>query len=79
MEKRTLFTDNHIQLMYRAKKDGKAPNSHARFSMIDSNVFNLSQAPFCSAGSTPGTTRQLDQVRIRDQERHDALPLGYRP
>ncbi|KAL6693550.1 hypothetical protein J3F84DRAFT_379196 [Trichoderma pleuroticola] len=56
-------------LMYRAKKDGKAPNSHTHFSMIDSNVFNLSQDPFCLAGSTPGTTRQLDQVEIRDQER----------
>ncbi|KAM6476399.1 hypothetical protein HDV62DRAFT_375507 [Trichoderma sp. SZMC 28011] len=65
-------------LMYRAKKDGKAPNSQTQFSMIDSNVFDFSQAPFCLAGSTPGTTRQLDQVRIRDQERHATLPLGYR-
>ncbi|KAL7907995.1 hypothetical protein GGI35DRAFT_455350 [Trichoderma velutinum] len=54
-------------LMYRAKKDGKTPNSHTHFSMIESNVFNFSQAPFCLVGSTLGTTRRLDQVEIRDQ------------
>ncbi|KAK0759309.1 hypothetical protein N5P37_008195 [Trichoderma harzianum] len=35
-------------------------------------------APFCLAGSTPGTTKQLDQVEIRDQGRHGTLPLGHR-